>query len=105
MVIPVRYNSIHRYDDGTRYSEKLDDQPGNEALTLNTILEGAVGPNQEPVTVGQALRIMLAVLSGADSGAQLNSSEAQFFAPDGTTRRLRADLDGRGNRTNTDLEG
>ncbi len=104
MPVGNRYNSVDRYNSDSRYNQNKAAHHGGDALTLNTIVEGAVGPDQPPVTLGECLRIMLAVLAGHDTGANINSREATFYAPDGVTERLSATLDGRGNRERTTLK-
>ena len=91
-------DTISRYDDPSQ----TPISPGS--ISLDTVFETRVKAGQDPQTIGDYLRVTYAVLTGRDTGAGLNSRVAQFFAPDGTTRRLYADLDGQGNRTNTDPE-
>lgn len=103
-LLPLRPSTGPRYNSGQRFNGAGRYDSTRAYGDLGRIVEPAVASDAGAIDLQTFYRTVLAVLAGRDTGAQLDSREAQFFAPDGTTRRLRADLDGTGNRTNTDLE-
>lgn len=67
-----------------------------ETMSLEDALEGTV-------SLGEALRVMLAALAGVSSGG--GAATLRFKAQDGSTDRIVATVDGRGNRTAVTLDG
>lgn len=65
-------------------------------LDLDTVLE-------TPVTLGEALRVMLAALAGKTDGS--GTPALTFLGQDGATVRIAATVDGLGNRTALTLDG
>ena len=86
------------YSAGVALSGRLAEAAEVEALLLDleTPLEGAM-------TLGEALRVMLAALAGASSGGR--SSTLRFKSLDGATDRIVATVDGQGNRKTIALDG
>ena len=94
----ARYNAGFHYNSSARYNQQAGRQ-----LTLDSIIDDRVLSGQQPVRVYEVLRATLAILAGKDVGAQPGSTAITFYAPDGTTRRVTAVLDGTGNRSSTDI--
>jgi hypothetical protein len=67
-----------------------------ETMSLEDALEGTM-------SLGDALRVMLAALAGVSSGG--GAATLRFKAQDGSTDRIVATVDGRGNRTAVTLDG
>ncbi len=69
---------------------------GGGGLSLTDTLEGSI-------SVGEALRIMLAATAGSSDGA--GTATFEYLSVDGLTTRISATFDGNGNRQITLLDG